>query len=75
MYINDLPKECEQCDILMYADDTVIFTHCKNAEEIAKKLTDVMVKVTSWLNQNSLRLNVAKTVCMFLSKGHRSDKK
>jgi len=47
MYMNDLPKECEQCNILMYADNTVIFTHGKIAEEIAKKLTDVMVKVTS----------------------------
>lgn len=53
LYINDLPKECEQCNILMYADDTVIFTHDKNAEEVAKKLTDFMVKVTSWLNQFS----------------------
>jgi len=26
-----------------------------------------MVKVTAWLNQNSLRLNVAKTICRLCS--------
>lgn len=39
MYINDLPSVCGQCDIIMYADDTVIFTHGKTAEEVAMKLT------------------------------------
>lgn len=73
MYINDLPSVCGQCDILMYADDTVIFTHGKTAEEVAMKLTDVMLKVTSWLNQCCLQLNVSKTVYMFFSKGHSVD--
>ncbi len=42
MYINDLPMACQQCNITMYADNTVIFTHGKNAEEVANKLTDVL---------------------------------
>lgn len=29
-----------------------------------------MVKVASWLSQWSLKLNVSKTVCMFLSRGY-----
>lgn len=73
IYINDLPFVCENCDILMYADDTVIFTHGKTAAEVAIKLTDVLVKVTSWLNHCCLQLNVSKTVCMFLSKSSRID--
>jgi len=73
LYINDLPSACENCDILMYADDTVIFTHGKTATEVAIKLTDVLVKVTSWLNQCCLQLNVSKTVCMFFSKGSHID--
>jgi len=40
LYINDQPSACENCDILMYADDTVIFTHGKTTAEVAIKLTD-----------------------------------
>ncbi len=58
---------------LMYADETVIFTHGKNAEEVANKLTDVLAKVISWLNQCYLKLNVPKTSCMFFSIEHRVD--
>ncbi|XDV34363.1 hypothetical protein PO909_004527, partial [Leuciscus waleckii] len=61
IYINDLPFVCENCDIVMYADDTVIFTHGKTAAEVAIKLTDELVKVTSWLNHCCLQLNVSKT--------------
>ncbi len=73
MYINDLPMVCQQCNIKMYADDTVIFTHGKNAEEVANKLTDVLAKIISLLNQCHLKLNVSKTACMFFSKGHSVD--
>ena len=68
MYINDLPSVCESCDIVMYADDTVILGYGKTAEEVATKLTDAMVRITSWLNQCCLQLNLTKTVCMFFSK-------
>ncbi len=70
MYINDLPMVCQQCNIIMYADDTVIFMYGKNAEEVANKLTDVLAKIISCLNQCYLKLNVLKTACMFFSKWH-----
>ncbi len=63
---------CQQCNIIMYADDTVIFMHDKNAEEVVNK-TDVLVKVISWLSQCYLKLNLTKTACMFFSKGHSVD--
>ncbi len=55
------------------SDDTVIFMHGKNAEEVANKLTDVLAKIISWLNQCYLTLNVSKSACMFFSKGHSVD--
>ena len=70
MYINDLPSVCGECDVLMYADDTVVFTHGKTAEEAATKVTDVLENITSWLNNNCLQPNISKTVFMFFSKGH-----
>lgn len=70
LYINDLPSICDQCETLLYADDTVIFTSGKNADEVAVKLTQAMSKITSWLNHCCLQLNVSKTVGMFFSKNH-----
>ncbi len=70
MYINDLPKVCQQCNIILYADDTVIFTNGKNAEEVANKLTDVLAKIISWLNQCYLKLNLSKTVYMLFPEGN-----
>ncbi len=57
----------------MYADNTVIFIHGKNAEEVANKLTDVLATIISCLNQCHLKLNVSKTACMLFFKGHSVD--
>lgn len=68
LYINDLSSACGNCNILLYADDTVIYVPGKTAEDVMNKLTDTMSRVTSWLNHNCLQLNVSKTVCMLFSK-------
>ena len=52
----------------MYADDTVLYVHGLTKTEVAAKLTNAMVKITAWLNQCCLQLNVSKTVAMFFSK-------
>ena len=49
----------------MYADDTVLFTHGKDPEQVATKLTLTMQKVTKWLNNSCLTLNTEKTITMF----------
>ncbi len=46
----------------MYADDTVMFAHDKNAEEVANKLTDVLAKIIFCLNQCYLKWNVKNSV-------------
>ena len=68
MYINDLPSVCHDSFIQMYADDTVIYVHAKNKAAAAKKLNKPLVRVTQWLNNNCLHLNIKKTVCMFFEK-------
>lgn len=56
----------------MYADDTVIYTHAKNAQLVAAKLTGAMDKVAQWLNESCLTLNVGKTAAMYFSHKHKS---
>lgn len=58
----------------MYADDTVLYVHGSSKTEVADKLTNLMVKVTTWLNQCCLQLNVSKTLGMFFTKSHKITK-
>lgn len=67
-YINDLPNVCSEVECLMYADDTVLFVHGRFKDIVADKLTKAMTRVTSWLQENCLQLNISKTVGMFFSK-------
>lgn len=39
LYINDLPSVRDDAEILMYADDTVIYTEGRDAEQVAAKLS------------------------------------
>lgn len=62
--IDDFLSVCYDAEIVMYADDTVQYTHGKNAIEITTKLTKEMENVAKWLNDSCLTLNVGKTVTM-----------
>ena len=66
--INDLPQQCHDAELQMYADDTVVYTHAKTAELAAAKLTIALERITHWLDQSCLSLNVNKTKGMFFSK-------
>ncbi len=68
-YINDLPQVCPGVNVVMYADDTVLFVHARTKELVASKLTSAMVEVLNWLNKSRLSLNVSKTVCMYFTAG------
>ena len=42
LYINDLVKAVKKCPVLMYADDTVIYTASQSITEIERELTSEM---------------------------------
>ena len=67
IYINDLPQVCPDVCTQMYAD-TVIFTHARNKDDVAANLTTAMSKVSDWLANSCLTLNVSKTTCMYFTK-------
>lgn len=69
LYINDLSSARGNCNVLLYADDTVIYPWItqlsipgKTAEDIMNKITDTMsnpdTRVESWLNHICLQLSV-----------------
>ena len=68
LYVNDLPQQCDDIELQMYADDTVVYTHAKTAELAAAKLMIALERITHWLDQSCLNINVNKTKGTFFSK-------
>ena len=71
MYINNLPSHVNKntSKNCLYADDTAIFVRSQNVNEINRILNDELAKVSDWLNNNKLTLNVKKNkVMLFGSK-------
>ena len=65
LYINDLPSHVNKntSKICLYADDTAIFVRSQNVNAINRILNDELAKVSDWLNNNKLTLNVKKKLC------------
>ena len=58
--INDIDNQLENCEIILYADDTVIFTSGKTCELIEELLNADMVRIGEWFNDNNLVVNMKK---------------
>ena len=71
LFVNDLPIVLERCQILMYADDTVMYFTARNAQEISSVLTSELAKVNDWLVNNSLFIHQGKTECVLFGSGSR----
>lgn len=52
LYINDLPQQCHDVELQVYADDTVVYTHAKTAELAAAELTIALERITQWLDHH-----------------------
>ena len=63
---DDVGLVLSHCNIIMNADDTVIYTSAKDHNELQQKLSDDFNRVASWLESNDLIMNMkaGKTECM-----------
>lgn len=64
IYINDLPKHVLYSCINLFADDTLIYLHGKNIDELTRRMNRELDRVSQWLRLNKLKLNVSKTKSM-----------
>ena len=71
LFVNDLPIVLEQCQILMYAEDTVMSFTASNAQEISSTLTSELAKVNYWLIDNNLFIHQGKAECVLFGTGSR----
>jgi hypothetical protein len=51
----------KQCEHILYADDTVLYTSGKLCEQIERKLNDDLASIANWLGENNLIVNLKKT--------------
>lgn len=72
LYINDLPGAIKWCDVNLFADDTLIFCHGKNINDLINKIESDLGNIDRYLKANKLKLNVDKTKCMII-KGKRNN--
>ena len=70
-FVNDLPVVLERCQILMYADDIVMYFTASNAQEISSTLTSELAKANDWLVDNSLVIDQGKTECVLFGTGSK----
>jgi hypothetical protein len=62
VYVHDM-QTCisKECELLLYADDSVLVTSSKNIEQINNILSSQLKSVQDWLVKNKLSLHLGKT--------------
>ena len=61
LFINDLPACCPSGKVRIFADDTTIFFHSDNIDNIIETASIIMTQLSSWFNANKLTLNADKS--------------
>ena len=61
IYVNDLPNCLEHCQVVMYADDTVIYFIANSSQNIEYHLNTDLANLAEWFNNNYLTLNTSKS--------------
>jgi hypothetical protein len=56
IYANDIPLCIKHCNVLLYADDTVIYFSSFDVSDIDDKLNSDIANLSRWLNENLLTL-------------------
>ena len=63
-YINDLHSATTHSDIILFADDSNMFSQAKSINQIQDNLNTEIPKLVTWLQANRLSLNIDKTHAM-----------
>ena len=69
IYVNDLHLTLESCNIMMYADDTVIYYASSDSKVIENTINKEISKITDWFQDNLLVLNLNKGKTEFVLYG------
>lgn len=74
IFTNDLPYILRKANIVMYADDSTIYTSASTQMELQTVLNKELQYVVDWVELNKLALNIVKTNCMILGSNYNINK-
>ncbi|CAB4019684.1 Hypothetical predicted protein [Paramuricea clavata] len=69
LQINDLYLSLKKCNIIMYADDTVLYYSANGTDEIQRSINSDIERVSQWLDSNKLIVNLKKGKTEFVLYG------
>lgn len=67
MYINDMKRVLQRCEINLFADDTVLFIANKDVDMAISQMNEDLKHLCRWLKFKELKLNISKTKYMVIS--------
>ena len=71
IYIDSLPATVNHCEMSLYADDTVLYCHNTNLQELERQLNEDLLTVAKRLNEHKLTLNLDKTKSMLIGSNRK----
>ena len=74
VYVNDAQGAMDDCDVKLYADDTVLCQSGVNGELASGKLQTSLDLFVNWCSTNQLTINIQKTKIMIFGSRHKVKK-
>ena len=74
VYVNDVQSALDECNVKLYADDTVLYQSGLNSHEASVKLQASLNHFVNWCSTNQLTINIQKTKVMVFGSRHRVKK-
>ncbi len=67
LYVNDMLNVVPNCNVNLFADDTLLWIAGDKLEESVKAMNIELQKINEWLSFNKLALNISKTKAMIIT--------
>ena len=72
LYINDLPKICNSCSPILFADDTNLLFSGRDLPTLINEINSQLNLLSQWFILNKLSLNVSKTKFILFTSQHNT---
>ena len=73
IFVNDLPAALSRSKVMLYADETTVYFADPSAQRVEEVLTEDLGRLSCWIAQNGLRMNLQKTQFLSMSRRCREE--
>jgi len=73
LYTNDLPGSLTHSKVILFADDTTLYTYGKSLSDIFKSTNDDLAVLSDWFKANQLSVNASKTKYIVFGNNNQAD--